>query len=241
MGSSQNWLGATRQLRRHFPQWSFKLVDLPGHGDTPSGTFRPTLPDIANAIHGELNESDWVPSILVGHSFGGKTVLALSELYASTPLSLWLLDAPIGQDITVTGTSTIQQILKLVEENPQPKNREVVQEHFEDAGLAPSIGQWMTTNIRRTNHGFEWKIDPHFIRPALFDYLKRSYWHLIESRTAEHDFYFVLAGRSGWWRGDVERRLRKLSRVKLYPLSRSGHWVHIDDLEGLVNCFRRVY
>ena len=124
---------------------------------------------------------------------------------------------------------------------PSPQSRDAVLEKFLENGLPASIGQWMTTNVRRLTNGFEWKIDPKFIRSALLDYLNRSYWAEIETPHQAHQFHLVLAGRSDWWRGTIERRLRRLAHVQLFPLSRSGHWVHIDDLEGLVNCFKRVY
>ncbi len=241
MGSSQNWLGATRRLRRLFPQWSFKLVDLPGHGDSSASVSEPDLPTIARTIHNDLEQVDWTPTVLVGHSFGGKTVLELSKTYHESPLSIWLLDAPIGADVTVTGSDTIRSILDVVDDIPKPTSREVVLTHFLEAGLPGSIGQWMTTNVRRLTDGFEWKISPNFVRSALVDYLERDYWSAVEDPNSAHRFYLVLAGRSDWWRGGIERRLRKLSQVQLFPLARSGHWVHIDDLEGLVNCFQRVY
>ena len=241
MGSSQNWLGATRKLRTLFPQWSFKLVDLPGHGDSNTHDATPELPAIAAQIYRHLESESWRPTLVVGHSFGGKTVTELSSNYHGHPLDIWLLDAPIDADVAVTGVGTIQSILDLVSSQPTPQNRESVFAMFQNAGLAESIGQWMTTNVRRTAAGFEWKIEPSFIRAALADYLSRSYWSKIETPQPMHHFYLVLAGRSGWWRGNVERRLRKLGHVRLFPLPKSGHWVHIDDLEGLVNCFQRVY
>ena len=241
MGSSQNWLGATRRLRRLFPQWSFKLVDLPGHGDSAASASKPDLVAIAERIYQDLESEAWTPTILVGHSFGGKTVMELSTHYTASALSIWLLDAPIGADVTVTGSDTIRMILDVVDDLPQPESRDAVLARFLKAGLPESIGQWMTTNVRRLRDGFEWKIAPDFVRAALADYLQRSYWSAVEVPNSAHSFYLVLAGRSDWWRGGIERRLRKLSNVHLYPLARSGHWVHIDDLDGLVNCFQRVY
>ena len=241
MGSSQNWLGATRKLRALYPRWSFTLVDLPGHGDSSSSVSAPNLPAIARAIHTQLQADGWIPTMVVGHSFGGKTVMTLAQLYPRSALSIWLLDAPIDADVAITGVDTIHTILDVVESIPQPNSRSEVLATFSTAGLTASIAEWMTTNVRRTQQGFEWKIDPIFVRAALKDYLSRAYWSQLETPPAEHTFYLVLAGRGNWWRGNVERKLRKLTHARIFTLPRAGHWVHIDDLDGLIHCFQRIY
>ena len=241
MGSSQNWLGAARRLAKVFPTWSFRLLDLPGHGESTAVGVTPDLPSIAQAVHHELMEQAWMPTVLVGHSFGGKTMLELSKLLPKSSLDVWLLDAPMTADVTVTGTDTIEQILQVVETIQAPSTRAEVLAAFVEAGLAEGIGQWMTTNLRRHESGFVWKIDPSFIRPALADYLNREYWSELENKLTPHRFHCVLAGKSRWWRGMTERRLRLADAVKLHQLPSSGHWVHIDDLDGLVNCFKNVY
>ena len=134
MGSSQNWLAFVRQMRRVFPSWTFAAIDLPGHGETNAEICEPNLPSIAQSIFNSLAAFGWVPTILVGHSFGGKTVLQLSNHY-SNPLSIWLLDAPIGEQVSVTGIETIYGITKLVARHPHPKDRKEMQSLFEREGF----------------------------------------------------------------------------------------------------------
>lgn len=241
MGSSQNWLGAARTLLKRFPTWSIRLLDLPGHGESPNSSLDPALPAIAAHVYSVLEDDAWRPTILMGHSFGGKTMIELSMRYSEQPLDLWLLDAPMNADTLVTGTQTIEKILSVVERLPDPQSRQSVLEAFSEAGLEIGIGQWMNTNLRRLKTGFEWKVEPSFIRAALKDYLSRDYWFFLSSRPEHHELHSVLAGRSTWWRGEIERRLRKLPHSQLHMLHRAGHWVHIDDLSGLVQCFESVY
>ena len=241
MGSSQNWMGAARALLSHFPSWSIRLLDLPGHGTSSHVGIEPNLPDIAAQVKETLDSDGWRPTILMGHSFGGKTMIELSMRYPEQPLDLWLLDAPMNSDTLVTGTQTIESILSIVDGLPAPQSRQVVLDAFRSSGLDDGIGQWMNTNLRRVNPGFEWKIEPSFIRAALEDYLSRDYWSFLAQRPAHQRLHSVLAGRSTWWRGEVERQLRKLPNSQLHTLHRSGHWVHIDDLNGLVQCLQGVY
>jgi esterase len=241
MGSSQNWLGAARALLSHFPTWSIRLLDLPGHGASPHAGIGPKLPDIAAHVKETLDSDGWRPTILMGHSFGGKTMIELSMRYPEQPLDLWLLDAPMNADTLVTGTQTIDKILSVVEGLRAPQSRQMVLDAFRSSGLDDGIGQWMNTNLRRLKTGFEWKIEPSFIRAALKDYLSRDYWSFLSHRPEHQMLHSVLAGRSTWWRGEVERRLRKLPCSQLHTLHRAGHWVHIDDLNGLVQCLKSVY
>ena len=241
MGSSQNWLGAARTLIERFPTWSIRLLDLPGHGASAHEDGVPELPAIASRVYSTLEEDSWRPNILIGHSFGGKTMIELSMLYEPQQRDLWLLDAPMIADTLVSGTQTIETILSVVDGLPSPTSRQVVLDAFSAAGLDTGIGQWMNTNLRRVDSGFEWKIHTNFIRAALHDYLSRDYWSYLSNRSIHHTLHCVLAGRSSWWRGDNERRLRKLPRTHLHTLHRAGHWVHIDDLPGLVQCLESVH
>ena len=102
----------------------------------------------------------------------------------------------------------------MVDGLPSPTSRQVVLDAFCAAGLDTGIGQWMNTNLKRVQSGFEWKIDATFIRAALHDYLKRDYWSYLLNRSIDHTLHCVLAGRSSWWRGENERRLRKRENVK---------------------------
>ncbi|MGB0647553.1 MAG: alpha/beta fold hydrolase [Bradymonadia bacterium] len=241
MGSSQNWLGAARKLTQRFPDWSIQLLDLPGHGQSSVSDTAPRLPDITQRISQQLARDHWQPTILMGHSFGGKTMIELSKRYSETPLTLWLLDAPMNAGTLVTGTQTIETILSVVERLPRPEQRQSVTDALVDAGLSMGIAQWMNTNLKRTESGFEWKISPEFIRAALSDYLEREYWDYLTTRPDHHVLNCVLAGKATWWRGEVERSLRRLPNSRLHVLQRAGHWVHIDDLAGLVQCFDTVH
>lgn len=168
-------------------------------------------------------------------------MIELSKIYAQQPLTLWLLDAPMNAGTLVTGTQTIETILSVVERLPKPDQRQAVTDALIDAGLSMGIAQWMNTNLQRTASGFEWKISPGFIRAALADYLERDYWNHLTVRPDHHVLNCVLAGKASWWRGEVERSLRRLPNSRLHVLQRSGHWVHIDDLAGLVQCFETVH
>lgn len=219
--------------------WAFAAVDLPGHGLSSSENCQPTLEGIADVISLSLNEKGWSPTMVVGHSFGGKTVLELSKKYASIE-HIWLLDAPVGAELTVTGVSTITKILSLIREITAPESREEVRRIFERE-FSASIAGWMTTNLRRDGMRWQWKLDPDFIERALSDYLRCDYWSLIESSDQNASFHHVLAGQGSWWRGSIERRLRSRQNNTVNVLPNAGHWLHVDDLPGLVACFQRKY
>ncbi len=93
LGASRiDWLPTARRLLGHY---RVVLVDLPGHGESP-------LPDpfsfaaVGEALDGVLAKQDPESTIIVGHQFGGRAVLAALAAHPGRARGLVLLDVPVG-------------------------------------------------------------------------------------------------------------------------------------------------
>ena len=96
LGASRlDWLPTARKLLGHY---RVVLVDLPGHGESP-------LPDpfsfaaAGEALDGVLAKQDPESTIVVGHQFGGRAVLAALAAHPGRAKGLVLLDVPVGLPI----------------------------------------------------------------------------------------------------------------------------------------------
>src|SRR5438046_1209415 len=98
LGASRtDWLPTARKLLGHY---RVVLVDLPGHGES-------LLPDpfsfeaAGEALDGVLAKQDPESTIVVGHQFGGRAVLAALAAHPGRAKGLVLLDVPVGLPLQV--------------------------------------------------------------------------------------------------------------------------------------------
>ena len=71
------------------------------------------------------------------------------------------------------------------------------------------------------------------IDALLADYAGTDLFPFLENPPPGLDLHLVLAGRSSRWQGETGRRVAGLERVTVHRLPDAGHWVHIDDPDGL--------
>lgn len=123
---------------------------------------------------------------------------------------------------------------------PQP-NRQALIEAFDEHGFSRGIGQWMTTNIRRLlpheerGEGFVWRFDIEGIRALISDYWRVDGWQLLSEIPPNIQLHLLRAERGMRWTEEDARRVAEIRPEAHTPvLADSGHWVHIDQLEALI-------
>lgn len=117
---------------------------------------------------------------------------------------------------------------------PLATRRELV-DKLTGRGFTVAGAQWMTTNLAARQDGrLDWTFDIRGIAEMYRTYEATDLWPLVEEPPIGADIEFVRAERSAflWAEEDVARISRAGARVHL--LRNSGHWVHIDNPEGLV-------
>ena len=230
LGSATNLHGLARALTVRHPRWRFLLPDLRGHGDSGSGDPPHTVPACAADL-AELAALVGAPQVVVGHSFGGKVALLYARDHAPAALrNVWVLDAPPGA-VAETSEHEVTRVIATARALPAPfANREAVTAHFLAAGFSPAIAGWMTTNVRRSPDGLVWKPDLAVVEALLADYFRHDLWDFLEHPGAAA-LHVVRAGRSDRWDAAA---LKRLEGVDARVLPNAGHWVHVDDLEGVV-------
>jgi len=117
LGTGANWRSIARKLVAARPDWAVELVDLRQHGRSEPGEPPHTLAAAAGDVRALLDE---LPDIVAvaGHSFGGKTMLAMRAIAPARLLATWIFDAsPSTRD----GVSdpTVARVLSLMERLPR--------------------------------------------------------------------------------------------------------------------------
>ena len=234
LGSRRNWGSMARRLAEDHPSWRFVVVDLRGHGDSHGLPAPHTLEACAADLHALGHHLGRAPEAVIGHSFGAKVALVYGRTRPENLQFLWSLDSPPGGDM-VASTMSVTGVIEAARSAPIPfAHRLAAVPYFEALGYGRAVAAWMTTNLRREEGGFVWRFDLALAEALLSDYAREDLWAFLEDPGRQVQVNFVLAGQGSWWRGSVSRRLMALERTRVHSLDQAGHWVHIDDPDGLL-------
>jgi esterase len=232
LGSRRNWRSFARGLVAALPGWRVVVVDLRGHGDSSDLGPPYTVAQCAQ----DLADLDLDPEVVVGHSFGGKVVLAYTALLPRALRQTWVLDAipgPTAGDLTANEVSLVIAALKGL---PTLERRTELIDILTGQGFSPTLARWMTTNLQRTPDGLTWRFDLDAIQALIADYFALDLWDVLETPTSDLEIHVVQATRSDRWTPEVLARFADLplgSDVLLHELD-AGHWVHVDAPGALI-------
>ncbi|KYG09168.1 alpha/beta hydrolase [Sorangium cellulosum] len=256
-GSGANWRTFVRRLAEAQATggadrpWGFILVDLRAHGLSQSP---PAPHTIAAAADDLLRLGDRLGLDIrgvMGHSFGGKVALAYLERRPAGPAGIergLILDVdPSARPAGESGSES-PGVLELLRAIPQPiASREAFLEAVHAAGFSRGIGEWLAMNVRREGDGFRIRLDLDVLNDLLTDYFARDLWHVLEEPPAPagveaRRLHVVLGGRSASVSPESRARFEALAArapwLSVHVLPRAGHWLHVDDPDGLFDVIR---
>lgn len=256
LGSGQNFRGFIKKLSERRPDYGFVLVDLRAHGDSNPAPAPHTLDscseDLARlAAHVGQTQPTWGSlDCVIGHSLGGKVALhfarslqqgSLSAVVQGTPITLrsvWALDSNPGTQ-PAEAAHEISDVMRAVRavRTPIAARADVVQQ-IRAQGLSAGLAQWMTTNLRRRDEHYEWAFDLDAIEALLRDYFVQDLWPFVEQPKDAPKIHLVVAERSDRWSAEMRERGQHLSpnsNAALHELPDAGHWVHVDNPNGLLD------
>ncbi|KAJ9526727.1 hypothetical protein QJQ45_017529 [Haematococcus lacustris] len=130
LGRRQNMQSFARMLAQGFPAWQILLVDMRCHGESAGLANRPDGPHTVHSAAKDilllLRELKLFPHVLIGHSFGGKVVMSMVEVFGTSqlprPLQVWALDSLPGEVRSGEGDGRDNpaQLIKLLRALPLP-------------------------------------------------------------------------------------------------------------------------
>lgn len=233
------------------------LLDLRGHGksrivsqhqdDDHRHSFEACVQDISAHISSHTNTTlfEEHPHTLVGHSWGGRMALqyaarAVMQHQETALKRVWLLDTVPGQ-----AHSSVEQVIdavdQLQQQQPLQDRKALVQTLTKDFGLDMAIAQWLGSSFRNGDFGFDLSV----VKDILPEFATQDYYGLLKELLDNGiRVDLVRGGQNKAWTMETLRELESISKqhpqkLGLHVLPTAGHWVHVDDLTGLVDLFRK--
>jgi esterase len=243
-GSSRNWRGFLARFVERCPGWRAIGLDLRHHGGSRGAPLPDTLQACAEDLEESIRALGWRPDAVLAHSFGGKVALEHARRFPAPARDIWLLDSPpaAGPGGAEPPDSVVGRVLAALEDLPGPVARrgEVVT-HFSGHGVAEPVARWMASSLVQVAGGYAFPFDVPALRRLLEDYWAQELRPVVEAPPAGIRIHAVIGGRSARLRSGDRRwheSLAAAGRLDLHVLETAGHWLHVDDPEGLVEVLR---
>ena len=224
-----------KQLRQRLGEqdWRVVLVDLRGHGASASvgqGAGHGVV-EAARDVDALAKMVGTAPSVVVGHSLGGKIALEYSKLATTAPKQTWSLDSVPGR--VEADPHGVAEVLSAIRALPRriPSRKWLAQALPQ---FSAELVDWIGSNLKNVRDGgseLELVFNLDTVMQLYDSYQKTDSWHAIEDEAS--GIYVVKAENSTRWSTACVERLKK-SPANFQVLANAGHWVHTDNPNGLL-------
>ncbi len=232
-GASENWLPIAHLLEDKF---QVILPDVRNHGQSPHD----------EAMNYEVMSNDIIELVenlklpvrphIVGHSMGGKIVMALLLKRPDLVNRAVVVDiAPVSYSQRDGGSHNriidFMANFDLSQLHSREEVKEAIQQHFR----TERSQQLFLKNIKKTASGFEWKIN-HRVISKHFDEISGCPSSLPNS-TYDKEILFIKGEQSNLITGR-ECLQKEFPAARLVELPQCGHWIHSEQPKKLAQAIK---
>lgn len=261
LGNGKNLRTFARELCRK-QQARGILVDLPGHGSSKhcleaTTSIEKCLSGLYQTLQATGIDERNMPWSLVGHSMGGRIALQYANQFDTfpQPKRLILLDTvPGGLNASVMHVMAVAEKLLPILQEKNFTRKELVHNLTSEHGIDVATAQWLGGSYDTQTREF------YFSLAGAKNLVQCFFEHGNSDRTGVPSFVeaierilkqnskvqridLVRGGKNSSWNSVKEQvlqleALEKLppggSQLRVHLLPNAAHWVHIDDLSGLI-------
>ncbi|WP_145924172.1 esterase [Citrobacter freundii] len=203
-------------------------VDMRNHGLSPRSPEM-NYPAMAQDLLDTLDDRQIEKAIFIGHSMGGKAVMALTALAPERVERLVAIDiAPV--DYHVRRHDEIFATINAVTDAQASSRQQaasVMRQHLQEEGVIQFLLKSFVDGEWRFNVPVLWDQYPHIVG-----------WETIPAW--EHPALFIPGGNSPYvTEAYREQLLAQFPQARAHVIAGAGHWVHAEKPEAVLRAIRR--
>lgn len=217
-GDLDNLKGLAQTLES---EYRVTRIDVPNHGQSPHWDTM-DYPSLAQSLVSLLDELGATKAHLIGHSMGGKIVLATALLHPDRVASVVAADiAPVPY------APRHQRVFAALTSLPLDGSveRKEALNHLLARGVDEATAQFLLKSFRRAESGFSWRMN--------LDGLIASYEGIIgwpfNNGAYDGPTLFIRGDESDYVTAEhKDAILSQFPNVQLKSIGGAGHWLHAD-------------
>lgn len=229
-GDLDNLKSVSRALQE---QYHVVNIDLRNHGSSP-WTDTMCFVEMAADLQDLLDNLKINKAHILGHSLGGKVAMGFALEHPDRVHSLIIADiAPVAYDARHNSILDALEAIDLELLN----SRQDADKALANAIQTRGIRQFLLKNLRKTDNGWEWRLN--------LAGLRKCYADLIGAPAQEGEFsgpvLFIRGGNSDYIQEEHRDAItRRFPQAESKTIAEAGHWLHAEKpavFNGLVRRF----
>jgi esterase len=231
LGAGHNLRSIAQKLVKLRPDYRLVLPDLRHHGGSQGAPPPDTLEACALDLRALASALGATPSVVIGHSFGGKVALMLASLGEDLE-QVWVLDSNPGPQDPTANPEVLRVIEAVRRTTRGAKDRKTIVHELVEQGLSSGTANWLATNLKLEGDGYVFALDLDAIETLMRDYFSVDLWPVIDTPAGGATYHLVVAEQSDRWAQPNRERLHAAARnprTPLHVVPNAGHWLHVDN------------
>jgi esterase len=231
-GSGGNWRSVARELS---VTHQVLCVDLRNHGASPWADSMP-YDEMAGDVLRMIEREKLRQPIVMGHSMGGKTAMALSLLHPQALSRLVLVDiAPVAYADRLSPFAEAMRSIDMLAAG----SRGEIQQRLAALVPEPGVVPFLMQNLVSRNSHFDWRINLAGIAESIHQL--SSFPSDLRGLQFTGPVNVIAGGRSDYVEHRDGRDFQPMfPKTKIDVIDSAGHWVHADDLPRFLALLRQV-
>jgi len=229
-GSGRNWAQIAQALVSTHRVY---LPDARNHGASPWGETM-SYTDMALDVLALIEREQLQRPVLIGHSMGGKTAMALALKHPQAVGGVAVID--IAPECYVDQFSPYVTAMRGLDVASATSRKEIRK------ALAHSLGgdapvNFLMQNLRRHDERFDWRLNLMATAVCMQDLC--GFPHQLMRGHYAGPALFVAGADSDYVRPESHAGIQRLfPRAHLKHIADAGHWVHADQPDALLSALR---
>ncbi|KQP39026.1 alpha/beta fold hydrolase [Pseudorhodoferax sp. Leaf274] len=229
-GAGRNWTQLAQALAAHY---RVILPDARNHGASPWAESM-SYPEMAGDVAALIEREGLQQPVVVGHSMGGKTAMALALAQPQAIGALAVID--IAPQAYADQFSSYVAAMRSLDVAAATSRRELQQ------ALATRLGpnapvDFLLQNLRRHGERFDWRIN--LMATSMCMGTLCGFPDALATRRYDGPALFVHGADSDYVPPAAVPRIRALfPRARLLSIPDAGHWVHADQPAALLRALQ---